>query len=144
MVSDRKNPLRDLVALQDRMSRLFEETLGRPAEDPVGGSWAPAADLFETGEELVLNLDLPGVERDRVEVLLNANLLTVKGERPLPEDVQRSQYHRRERPCGEFSRSFTLPAAVDAEGITATHRDGVLTVRLPKQAAARSRKIEIK
>ncbi len=145
MAPDRRDPLRDLVALQDRMSRLFEETLRVRGgeEDLTAGGWTPAADIYETPDELVLSLDLPGVDRQAVEVRFDNNVLTIKGERKLPEGIDRRQYHRVERPYGKFHRSFTLPAGASAEKIAAAFDGGVLMIRVPKGVATRSRQIDI-
>ncbi len=144
MPTSRRDPFRDLVALQDRMSRLFEEAL-RPErkEDVEGGNWAPAADIFETVEELVLSLDLPGIPREAIDIRFDNNVLSIRGERSWPEELAAGQRHRVERPHGNFIRNFTLPAGVDAERITASCKEGVLTVRIPRASANKSRQIRI-
>ncbi len=146
MTSQFRDPLRDLVALQDRMSRLFEDTLRSRGgeEEAAGGAWMPVADIYEREGNLVVTLELPGVNRDQVDIRLENNLLTVQGERALPAGVDRRSFHRMERSYGRFSRNFTLPAGFDPEGINAAYGDGLLTIRIPKHSESRSRHIEIK
>ncbi len=140
-----RDPLRDLVALQDRMSRLFEESLHSqaPEEEVAGGGWTPGADIYEKEGDLVIALEVPGVQRGQVDIRLENNLLSVQGERQLPEGVQRRNFHRMERSYGRFSRNFTLPAGIDQEAIGATFEDGLLIIRVPKRAEAKPRQIDI-
>ena len=145
MTTSRRDPFRDLVALQDRMSRLFEETL-RPdaSQEEIGrGGWTPAADIYETGEELVLSLDLPGVDREAIEIRFDKNVLSVRGQREWLDEQANGQRHRVERPHGAFIRNFTLPAGIDSDQIAAACKDGVLTVRIPRSATTKSRQIKI-
>jgi HSP20 family protein len=141
-----ENPLRDLMLLQERMNRLFEESLqtGRGPEDDMAGSlWHPAIDIFETDDEIVLKAEVPGMEREDIAVDFDQNRLTVRGERRFAADVDRERYHRIERSYGAFSRSFELPRSVRQEEITAEYRNGVLTVRMPKRAENDSRQLQI-
>lgn len=142
--------MRDLVTLQDRMNRLFEEAAeqrGTRGEEETQAQmeradWHPAADVFETEREYVIALDLPGIQREALNVGLDDNQLVISGERaPMPEGVQQ---RRAERPAGRFVRSFILPQVVDREGITADYKDGVLHLRLPKRSEQQSRRVEIK
>ncbi len=148
MTSQVRDPLRDLIALQDRMSRLFEDSLrGRAQEEEVAGgkaAWTPPADVYEREGMLVVSLELPGVKREQVEIRVENNLLTVQGERSFPEGVNRQNFHRMERSYGRFFRTFTLPAGISQEGIEATHRDGLLTIRIQISEETTSRQIEIK
>lgn len=145
MTISRRDPLRDLVALQNRMSRLFEESLrpGGSEEEVSGGAWTPSADIYETGDDFVLSLDLPGVQRDAIQILFEKNVLSVRGERKRNQDLAQGQRHRVECPRGAFLRNFTLPAGVDSDKITASCNDGVLTIRIPRSAATKSRQIQI-
>lgn len=146
MTSYYSDPLRDLVALQDRMSRLFEDTLRSrgSGQEQASGTWSPSADIYEKDDSLILALELPGVPREEVEIRLDNNLLTVQGERKLPTDVDRRSFHRMEGDYGRFSRNFTLPAGIDPEAISASSRDGVLMIRIPRAVQAKSRQINIK
>ena len=145
----RWEPFRDLVSIQGRMNRLFDEAF-RGATHPAGdeeewslGSWAPAVDIFEQDGHIVLKAELPGVDPKDVEVRVENNVLTLRGERKLDNDVQKENYHRVERAYGSFSRSFTLPTVVDTEKIKAEYRDGVLRVNLPKREEAKPKQISI-
>ena len=131
----RWEPFRDLVSIQGRMNRIFDEAF-RGATRPSGeeeewslGSWAPAVDIFEQDGNIVLKAELPGVDPKDVDVRVENNVLTLRGERKLESEVQKDSYHRVERAYGSFSRSFTLPNAVDTEKIKADYRDGVLRVK---------------
>jgi HSP20 family protein len=145
----RWEPFRDLVSLQERMNRLFDESfrgLGRfGAEDDwsLGGTWAPAVDIYEHEGNIVLKAELPGVDGKDVDVRVENNVLTLRGERKLDQEVKRENYHRIERSYGSFTRSFTLPTVVDTSNIKAEYKDGVLRVTLPKREEAKPRQIQI-
>ena len=143
----RWEPFRDLLALQDRMNRLFDESfrgIPRQGEDDLGlGAWAPAVDIYEQDGTIVLKAELPGVDPKDVDVRLENGVLTLRGERKLDSAVKRESYHRVERAYGSFTRSFTLPTVVDAEKIRADFKDGVLKVTLPRKDEARPRQISI-
>jgi HSP20 family protein len=139
------DPIRNLISLQDRMNRLFDETMhrGRGMEPMDMGTWAPPVDIYETEAEIVLVAEVPGVDEKDVDVEVKDNLLTIKGERRMEKSVKEESYHRVERAYGGFSRSFTLPQAVDSEKITATYNRGVLEIRLPKPEKAKTHQIKI-
>jgi HSP20 family protein len=140
----RWEPVRDLLALQDRMNRLFHETRTRSDEDwALGGSWAPAVDIFEKDGNIVLKAELPGLDPKDVDIRVENNVLSLRGERKFENEVQQESYHRVERSYGTFSRSFTLPSVVDTGNIKAEYRDGVLRVTLPKREEAKPRQIQI-
>lgn len=144
----RWEPFRDLVSVQDRMNRIFDEAFrgqGRATDDEwaLGGSWAPAVDIFEHEGNLVLKAELPGVDPKDVDVRVENNVLTLRGERKFESEVKREQYHRVERAYGSFSRSFTLPNAVDTEKIKAEYKDGVLRVTLPQREDAKPKQIAV-
>ncbi len=145
----RWEPFRDLVGLQDRMNRLFDEsfrglTRGAAEEDwALGGTWAPAVDIYEQEGHIVLKAELPGVDPHDVDIRLENNVLTLRGERKVDNDVTRDNYHRVERAYGAFTRSFTLPTVVDQEHIKADYKDGVLKVTLPKREEAKPKQISI-
>lgn len=135
--------LRRLSDLRDEMDRLFEDVMGTPTRSG-GGSvrWRPAADILESDEGFEIALELPGFHREDIEVTVEEGVLTVSGRRDA-ESHEGQSWHLRERPTGRFSRSFSLPASVKAEEVTARFEDGVLRVRLPKEEEARTRKIEV-
>jgi HSP20 family protein len=145
----RWEPFRDLMGLQERMNRLFDESYRgtRPAgnadEWALGGSWAPAVDIYEQDGNIVMKAELPGVDPKAVDIRLENNTLTLRGERKLDKEVKEDSYHRVERAYGAFSRSFTLPTVVDQGNIKAEYRDGVLKLTLPKREEAKPRQIQI-
>ena len=135
MTIQRWDPVRDLLTLQERMNRLFEESLsrGRPHEPALEGpAWAPLADVYETHDSFVVQIELPGLSQDDVEVELDADQLTLRGERRMGDKTRPESFHRMERSYGSFSRSFQLSEDVDPERVTARFKDGLLRVELPK------------
>ena len=146
----RWEPFRDLLSLQDRMNRLFDESYrgagnrsGNADDWALGGSWAPAVDIYEQDGNIVMKAELPGVDPKAVDIRLENNTLTHRGERTLDKEVKQDSYHRVERSYGAFSRSFTLPAVVDQGSIMAEYKDGVLKLTLPKREEAKPRQIQI-
>lgn len=142
----RFDPFRDLHILKERMDRLFDDTLSRSrgGDDILQGRWAPAVDVYEDDESIVLEAELPGMSKKDIRVNVNHGVLTIEGERKFSKETKEENYHRIERSYGSFTRSFTLPSAVDVDKIQAEHRDGVLTVRLPKRPEAKPKQIEVK
>jgi HSP20 family protein len=116
---------------------------GTEDEWALGGSWAPAVDIYEKDGNIVLKAELPGVDPKDVDIRVENNLLTLRGERKFDNEVKRDNYHRVERSYGSFSRSFTLPNVVDTQNIKAEYRDGVLHMTLPKREEAKPRQIQI-
>ncbi len=113
-----------------------------PLDTPAAGTgWTPAVDLTTTDEAYVLTADLPGIRYDDIDLSIEQNILTIKGERAAPENGERT---RAERPFGAFKRSFSLPEDADAESINARYENGVLTVSIPKRTKPQARKIEIR
>jgi len=110
----------------------------------VGSHWAPAVDIKEEADRFVLHADIPGVRPDEIEITLEKGVLVIKGERRHEAQESSAGYHRVERSHGSFMRRFALPEGVDASGVTATSKDGVLELVIPKVARAESRKIEVK
>jgi HSP20 family protein len=145
MAMVRWEPVRDLLTLQERMNRMLDSSYrGNNEEDwALGGSWAPAVDIYEKDGNIVLKAELPGVDPKAVDVRVENNLLTLRGERKFDDEVKRDNYHRVERSYGAFSRSFTLPNVVDTGNIKAEYRDGVLHMTLPKREEAKPRQIQI-
>jgi HSP20 family protein len=134
-------PWAGIEGLQREMDRLLERIAQvKRAELPAVGDWVPSLDVAETGDRLVATLEVPGLERRDIEITLQDGLLTIKGEkRREPE----ARYHHAERACGVFVRSVWLPAAVDAARVTATVKNGLVTVTLPKTSATRGTMIPI-
>jgi HSP20 family protein len=144
MTITRFDPFRELTTLQDRMNRLFGDVYLRDEDIAQGGNWVPPVDIFETaGRDLVIKVELPDVNREDVEVTVENNTLTLRGEKKLPADVREEQFRRVERRYGKFSRSFTLPNTVDAGKVSAEFKNGVLTVKLPFKEEAKPRTINV-
>ena len=141
----RFDPFRDLQTLKDKMDRLFEDTFHRSeGSDIFQGAWAPSVDVYESESALVMEAELPGVQKNDVKVTVENGVLTLKGERKFDKETKEENYHRIERSYGSFSRSFTLPTAVDPSKIEATQKDGVLKVVIPKKPEAKPQEIEVK
>ena len=144
-MSRSRNPLQDLVILQDRMNRLFDDANQRRIQDEQsdeveGADWYPAADIAESDREFVIAVDLPGVDRSALDITVDENRLALKGNRTIDSSVQ----HRTERPRGRFIRTFDIPSSVDQTKIGAQYKDGVLNVILPKKQVQKAKRVEIK
>lgn len=142
-MSQQWNPLQDLMILQDRMNRLFEDATQRRAQTDAGAEferadWTPPSDIYETESGFVIAMDLPGINRDALEIDLDDNRLLIKGTRTVEESR-----HRSERPRGKFLRTFSIPGSVDQAGIGAEYKDGVLHIRLPKRQEQKVQKVTI-
>lgn len=145
MAMTRFDPFRDLAVLQNRMNRLFNDTYGRGREDDLmnRGTWTPAVDIYEVDGTLMLKAELPDMRREDIDVSVENNTLTIRGERTLDNDVKQENFHRIERSYGSFVRQFSLPATVDAGKIAAEYKNGVLTLKLPVREEAKPRTINI-
>lgn len=142
-VVDRWEPVR-LNDIQGEMNRLFDNFFGRPATVASGERmWAPLSDMHETKDDLYVTFELPGIRETDVSVSITGDVLTVKGERRFERDLKGEGYHRLERVYGKFERSVPLPIPVQAEKVTATYRDGVLEIQLPKVEAVKPKEIKI-
>jgi HSP20 family protein len=140
------DPTREYGALQNRMNCVFGETFGPPmgqAEPPAPGSWIPAVDIYETEQEIVLKVEVPGVTKEQVNVEVDEGTLHLRGERKIEKDVKEENFHRVERIYGNFHRSFVLPESVDAEKVRAELKDGVLEIRLGKMEQAKPKQIQV-
>jgi HSP20 family protein len=130
--------------VQGEMNRLLDTFLGRPATMAVGDRmWAPLADMHEAKDDLYVTFELPGVREKDVSVSLDGDVLTVRGERRFERDQKDQGYQRLERVYGKFERAMPLPIAVQADKVTATYRDGVLEIRLPKVEEIKPKQIKI-
>ena len=141
----RWDPFKDLQALQDRMNRLFQEGVGRTgrSDEVLGGHWIPVVDIYEDDQEFVVKAELPGLESKDVDVQIQENVLTLKGERRLEREIDKERYHRLERSYGTFQRSFTLPNIVEEEKVKAKFKDGVLEIRIPKEERVKPKQIKV-
>jgi HSP20 family protein len=140
----RWDPAREVDALQGDLNRLLDNFFASRNEGRTGAQrWAPAMDLVESGDEYILRADLPGMERDDVELELKDNVLTLSGRRKAEHEDRREGFYRVERAFGSFSRSLELPAGVDPDGLKAEFDRGVLDVRIPKPPQEQPRRIPI-
>jgi HSP20 family protein len=141
----RYDPFRELRLLQDEVNRLFSSNLSRSFDDDgiARGTWAPSVDIFENKDQIVLEAELPGMNREDFELTVENNVLTLRGERRFEKKDEADNYHRVERAYGAFTRSFTLPQTVSAEHATAEYKNGVLRVTLQKREEVKARRIEI-
>src|SRR5947199_7964985 len=141
----RYDPFRDLRALQDEVNRLFTGNMARFDDEGIArGSWSPSVDIYENKDQIVLEAELPGMKREDFDLSIENNVVTLRGERHFEKKDEADNYHRVERAYGSFTRSFTLPNTVTAEGATADYRHGVLRVTIPKREETKARHIEIK
>jgi HSP20 family protein len=140
------DPFRDLNMLQERMNRLFDDAGGgiRRSEEPSSTTiWSPAVDIYETEGEIVVQAELPGMDRKDINLHLENNVLTIRGDRQFKKETKEDNYHRIERSYGGFSRSFSIPTTVDEDKIRADYKDGVLKIALPKKEQAKPKQIQI-
>ena len=143
----RWDPFRDVVTLQDRMNRLFDQALSRTRTDEEEGltasTWVPAIDIIETADSIVMRAELPGVNRENIDIQVRDNTLTLKGERTFERDVKDENYLRIERSYGAFQRAFNLPTVIQQDKIKAVFRDGVLEMTIPKAEEAKPKQVKI-
>lgn len=142
----RSDAVRELMQLRHHQlfHQQFEQPYG-PGEETrnMAGAWSPLVDVFEDSEGITLKVELPEVDANDVDIQLEGNMLTLRGERKLENADKQDGYHRIERYYGSFSRSFTLPSTVEMEHVTAQSRDGVLRIFLPKKAETKPRQIKV-
>jgi len=146
MAITRFDPFRDLAVLQDRMNRLFNDSVsGHGREDDLmnRGTWTPAVDIFEEDGGLVLKAELPEISREDIDITVENNTLTLRGERKLANEIKQENFHRIERAYGKFVRQFALPPTVDSGKIAADFKDGVLTVKLPLREEMKPRTVKV-
>jgi HSP20 family protein len=136
------NPFRSLLDFDRELSRFFEGGRKAQAETALN-AWTPAVDVYEDENAFLIKVELPEVSREDVKVNLSENTLSISGERRFENEDRRDGYHRVERSYGQFYRSFALPPNVNAEGISAQYKDGVLRLTLPKKEEARPRQIDV-
>ena len=136
---------RDFGDMQAEVNRLFDNFLGRPAQQPgsMERVWAPAVDMYETKDALVVAAELPGLDEKDIHLSIIGDVLSVRGERQWNQEVKQESYYRGERWYGKFERSLPLPMPVQADKVTAKYRDGVLTITLPKVEEIRPKEIKI-
>ena len=142
----RYDPFRDLRTLQEEVNRLFSTNLTRSFDgEGIGrGAWAPSVDIYENKDQIVLEAELPGMKQEDFDLSIENSVITLRGERKFEKTDETDNYHRVERSYGSFTRSFTLPQTVSAEGAVAEYSNGVLRVTLPKREETKARRIEVK
>jgi len=142
MAITRWDPFREVVALQNRVNNLFREM--NEGDSPLTtASFVPAVDIYEDPGKVVLKLEVPGIEEKDLDVRVENNTLTVKGERKFDKEEKEENFHRIERRYGSFFRSFTLPTTVDSEHINASYTNGILKLELNKKPEAQPKQIKV-
>lgn len=141
----RWDPFRDLISLREKMNRLFEEAATTRGEEKemISSTWTPSVDIYEGEHELVLTAEVPGIDEKDIEIKIEDNTLTLKGERSFEKEAKEENYHRIERAYGSFYRSFSLPHYIDSDKIKAEHENGVLKIIMPKKLELKPRKIKV-
>jgi HSP20 family protein len=144
-----RTPFEDVAVLQDRLNTIFnafarpEITSEEQTNEVAGGSFVPPVDVYEDTKQVVLKLEVPGIKMEDLDIRLENQRLTVKGERRFEKDEKAENFHRIERRFGSFVRSFTLPQTVDTDSVTAGYDAGVLTISLAKKAEAQPKQVKI-
>jgi|SRR5579862_1338492 len=139
----RWEPFRGVAILQDQVNRLFEESQRGGKADSSLATWAPAIDIHESENELVVTADVPRLKESDLDVRVENNMLTIRGERKMESNVKEENYLRVERTYGSFSRSFSLPNTINTENIKADYHDGVLTVKLAKREETKPKQVKV-
>ena len=135
----RWDPFREMTQVQNQLNRLVDQVWGGRQE-----SWLPAVDVFDKKDAVVLKAELPGMDPDAIQIEVEDNVLTIKGERRFEETVDEERYYRVERRFGSFQRSLALPQGVKADEIGASYEDGILVVTVPKAEEEKPKRIEVK
>jgi HSP20 family protein len=136
------DPFRNVLAFQSRVNSLFRDS-NEGGESPFTASFVPAVDIYEDAEKVTLKLEVPGIEEKDLDVRVENNTLTVKGERKFENEEKEENFHRIERRYGSFRRAFTLPTTVDTENVQANYNAGVLKVELKKKTEAQPKQIKV-
>ncbi|HEX9024235.1 MAG TPA: Hsp20/alpha crystallin family protein [Geobacteraceae bacterium] len=138
------NPFRDLRAMQEQMNRLLDMAWNREGgEELREGIWQPPVDIYEDENTVVIKAEVPGVDQKEIDIRIEDNTLTIRGERKHSQEVKKENYHRVERFYGTFQRSFSLPHTINQEQVKATCEQGVLTITLPKREEKKPKQINV-
>jgi len=140
------DPFRNVASLQDQINRMFDDTFSRmdhKREENSIGSWRPLVDIYETEDSIIIEAELAGMAKEDVDVEINDNVLSIKGERKIDTEKAEDNYYRRERLTGKFLRAFSLPMDVDIEKISAKFKDGILMLEVPKPDEKKPKKINV-
>ena len=142
-VLTRFEPYREFATLQDRLNRLFHNSLGDSQDSLTTSSFSPAVDVYEDEHAVNLKIEVPGIDEKDLDIRVENNTLTVHGERKFEKEEKEENFRRVERQYGSFTRSFTLPQTVDSENVSANYDKGVLKISLPKKAEAKPKQIKV-
>lgn len=141
----RWNPVRDIVSIRRQMDRLFDTFMDETLADRLDTqTWGLALDIAEKDDAFIVKASVPGVKPEDLDVSLNDNTLTIRGEVKSDETIEEGQYHVRERRYGHFTRTLTLPRTVNRDAIDASYENGVLTLHIPKSEEVQPRRITVK
>jgi len=141
----RWDPVRELASMHERLNRLFDD-FGRRTDDEgmERGDWMPPVDIYQTDQhEVVLKAEIPGLQKEDIDLRVEQNTLAIAGQRREEKSVQKEHYHRVERTYGSFHRSFSLPSTIDTEKVRAEYQDGILTVTLPLREESKPKQITV-
>jgi HSP20 family protein len=142
-IINRFEPYSGASTLQDQVNRLLNQAFGNSSDEASITTWAPAVDIYETEHELVVKTDLPDVRPEDLDIRVENNILTIRGDRKFEKKVDEKNYLRVERTYGSFSRSFSLVNTVNSEAIKADYKNGVLTLTIPKREEAKPKQIKV-
>ncbi len=141
------DPWRDVLSLRDEIDRLFEDFFpvkSGERRDYLAEVWAPAIDIYETKDDVVVKAELPGMNKEDIKINIVDNSLVIEGEKKQEKEVKEENYYRVERRYGVFRRAIEIPVPVKTENVEATYKDGVLEIKLPKKEEAKPKEIEVK
>jgi len=135
----------ELESFRREINRLFEDFFGRGPETRIrpAEAWTPCVDVAETEDSFIVTAEVPGMSKDDIKISLSGNVLTLRGEKKEEKEEKERNYHRVERRFGSFTRSFTLPADIDASKVKAAYKDGVLKITLPKKEEVKPKEIAV-
>jgi HSP20 family protein len=137
------DPLDTLMRFQDDLSRVIGPRAAQPREHVSARVWSPAVDVYEDADAIVIKTDLPGVDQNEIDIEMNNDTLTIRGERKFDDEERRDKYVRVERQYGAFQRTFTIGVAVEPDKIRAVYRNGTLELTLPKAEITKPRKVQV-
>jgi HSP20 family protein len=144
MAISRRDPFRDLMSIQNELNRLFGRTYGGSEAPARGAEWAPPVDVYETKDRYVVQVELPGVAPEEVEISVEDSTLGISGERNFYQGAAEEDFHRIERHFGSYRRTLTLPRIANVEAIDASFDAGVLSIQIPKREEAKPKKVQVK
>lgn len=140
----RWDPFADMAQLREQVNRLFEQSLTRTGNEPMSvRTWAPMVDIHETESAVVLDVEMPGIKPEEIDIQIVGDTLTIKGERKMAKEEKAKHYVRVERAYGMFQRSFTLGVPIEQGSVRANYKDGVLEISLPKAEAIKPKQVKV-